>query len=186
METQKLETISIKTVIENGQVYIPIKLFCEDLQIDFDSTMIYFNKFKLEVEFVPKKIEEKEYLCFSGKDFIVFLVIVQALDVRIKKYVNRIIGIVSNHQFKISKNNKYLSFDTTMNRLIRKPLSGEDFEFVTASELCEKLSASEKKHINNQNIGMYLMYKGYKRTAKRTINGSRYGYEVVLLPLQKK
>lgn len=169
------------SVIEmNEKYYVPIKYIFELNKLDFNTSILYFNSFKFDIERVFLEYNNIEYMCFCLADFIRFVIIVSILDKKIDKYAKSLIEKLEKKNFKVI-NKSTVDLIQIIDKYIRKPEPGEKADFIMVKNLIPKMKKEDLSYFENAQIIGRILKLNYKRVGKRIGSDVRYGYEVILI-----
>jgi len=180
MKTEYLWGWKIKTLEIDSEIFIPIKLFCEDYKINFINTMIEFNKRGLNINFKIENITSEGYLCFDIEDFIVFILVVSSINSKLVKYKKAICkAAISKLVF--PKRKFIPDIEKFILNKYRIPNADESYTFMLPTDIFNKLDDEIKEHTTIINVGTCLTGIGFKKMVKRVNGSARYGYKMLEL-----
>lgn len=177
MEVEKIAGLPVRVFREELEVCIPIKLFCEDILINFGNTLVYFNSLHLNVDQKMKLIGGVEYLCYSLEDFILFLFVISGKESKLMKYRKLLCKDISKRTL-ISQIKMMDDIAVFVNSKFIIPKDGDEVCYITATAIYDMLPKQLKSITTAANVGSFMKKNNYKRISKKIDRVPRYCYEV--------
>ena len=180
MQQHRLIFTKIDIIKCDDEIYVPLKIFCDSRNLDFNAAMIYFNGFNLSIEKSYKQLNGETYLCFVLRDFIVFIFIISAINKKAAQLADKLAKNIAMRNFNTVNKTPILP-EEIIGRYLKLPKDGDKVEFMQVSDIRNLLPKEMQDEISNTTIGTYLKRFGFKKHGKRLKSGPRYGYDVTLL-----
>lgn len=180
MKTEYLWGWKIQTLEIDSEIFVPIKLFCDDYKINFINTMIEFNKLGLNINSKIENITSEGYLCFNVDDFIIFILVVSSTTPKLVKYRNAICKAATS-KLALTKRKFLPNIKEYILNKYRIPNPDESYIFMLPTDVYNRLDTEIKEHTTIINVGKCLTGIGFKKKVKRVNGSARYGYKMVEL-----
>jgi len=180
MKTENLWGWKVQTLEIDSEIFVAIKLFCEDYKLNFTNTMIEFNKLGLNINSKIENITDEGYLCFDIQDFIVFILVVSSTTPKLVKYKNAICKAATS-KLVITKRKFLPNIKEFILKKYRVPDANEPYIFLMPTDIFNKLDDEIKEHTTIMNVGKCLTGIGFEKKVKRVNGSARYGYKMIEL-----
>ena len=181
MEKIKFAGLDIQVVTIDGEVYVPVKLFIDDHQLDFNKTMMWFNNlgYSEKIDNVMEYIDKESYLCYYIEDFSYFLTVLSVRDKKFFKPAMEIASLYSKKFMDKEFRNDILNFISENYRAPEPTDEKSTILFMTPTEILSEMPDTLKADVDTLKIGFQLRYLNIKKSTHYSNGQSKYGYLLV-------
>ena len=180
MKIENLWGWKVQTLDIDSEIFVPIKLFCEDYKINFINTMLEFNKYGLNVNFKIDNVTSEGYLCLDIESFIIFVMVVSSINPKLVKYKNAICKAATS-KLVFTKRKFMPNIKEFILKKYRIPTANESYIFMMPTDIFNKLDSEIKEQTTIMNVGKCLTGIGFEKKVKRVNGSARYGYKIIEL-----
>lgn len=180
-EKIKFAGLDIQVVNIDGEVYVPIKFFMNDYQLNFDRLMLWFNDlgYSEKLDKVMHYIGEDDYLCFYIEDFAYMLVMLSAKEKMLFRNAIEITALYAKKYMDKEYRNDILKFIGDTFRVPEPTDDNASVLFLTSSEILDSMPAKMKEGSDSIKIGLQMRYLNMKKTTHYSNGQSKWGYLLV-------